>query len=238
MGFMCLLLLLCLKLFAMFDQLLLLHRGEIVFQGPATQCSAYFDRLGLRCPPQFNPADFLLDLLAVREESDDEQPITAGTAAAAAAERRLTLSGTTREKQQLLKHGDTLEEGDTAAAMPTAGIISPLVQQRQQPPGREKSAAHILMEIEETDDPGAPHLSHFESHMVQVTVTQDEVDRLPGFYKTSSLCRDVAARIETALKRPEDKQMNKGFQQRLLAHRDFLYASLFIDPPSLLSLSA
>ncbi|CBZ56097.1 putative ABC transporter [Neospora caninum Liverpool] len=53
------------QLFAMFDRLVLMFEGRIVFQGPARQCVSYFAKRGFHCPPQFNPADFILDLLNV-----------------------------------------------------------------------------------------------------------------------------------------------------------------------------
>ncbi|KYK68264.1 ATP-binding cassette G family transporter ABCG107 [Toxoplasma gondii TgCatPRC2] len=53
------------QLFAMFDRLVLMFEGRIVFQGPARHCVSYFAKRGFHCPPQFNPADFILDLLNV-----------------------------------------------------------------------------------------------------------------------------------------------------------------------------
>ncbi|PHJ26113.1 atp-binding cassette g family transporter abcg107, partial [Cystoisospora suis] len=53
------------QLFAMFDRLILMFEGRIVYQGPARRCVSYFARRGFHCPPQFNPADFILDLLTV-----------------------------------------------------------------------------------------------------------------------------------------------------------------------------
>ena len=50
-------------MFALFDQLLLLSRGRVVYQGPAVDADAYFDKHGYVCPAHFNPADFLLDIL-------------------------------------------------------------------------------------------------------------------------------------------------------------------------------
>ncbi|PFH38226.1 putative ATP-binding cassette G family transporter [Besnoitia besnoiti] len=53
------------QLFAMFDRLILMFEGRIVYQGPARRCVSYFAKRGFHCPPQFNPADFILDLLNV-----------------------------------------------------------------------------------------------------------------------------------------------------------------------------
>ena len=48
------------KIFALFDQLLLLNRGSIVYQGPAHDALDFFDRSGFPCPLHENPADHFL----------------------------------------------------------------------------------------------------------------------------------------------------------------------------------
>lgn len=47
---------------ALFDQLLLLAQGRVVYSGPFSGCQQYFDRIGYSCPPGFNIADYLVDL--------------------------------------------------------------------------------------------------------------------------------------------------------------------------------
>ncbi|KAF1816860.1 putative ABC transporter [Eremomyces bilateralis CBS 781.70] len=47
---------------ALFDQLVLLARGRMVYSGPLPSCQSYFDSLGFSCPPGFNIADYLVDL--------------------------------------------------------------------------------------------------------------------------------------------------------------------------------
>ncbi|EST07662.1 ABC-2 type transporter [Kalmanozyma brasiliensis GHG001] len=51
---------------ALFDKLLLLAEGRVVYSGPFNRCSDYFDQVGHPCPPGFNIADFLIDLTARR----------------------------------------------------------------------------------------------------------------------------------------------------------------------------
>ncbi|UTT94112.1 hypothetical protein NDA17_005161 [Ustilago hordei] len=51
---------------ALFDKLLLLAEGRVVYSGPFDRCSDYFDQVGHPCPPGFNIADFLIDLTARR----------------------------------------------------------------------------------------------------------------------------------------------------------------------------
>jgi ABC-type multidrug transport system ATPase subunit len=44
---------------AMFDQLILLARGKMVYSGEVRKCHEYFAGIGHPCPPGFNIADFL-----------------------------------------------------------------------------------------------------------------------------------------------------------------------------------
>lgn len=67
-------------IYAMVDTLLLLAAGRVAYYGPATGAVAHFARLGFRCPPRFNPADFFIDLTAIP---------SAPTAAAVAARARI-----------------------------------------------------------------------------------------------------------------------------------------------------
>ncbi|KAI9766622.1 MAG: hypothetical protein M1840_006433 [Geoglossum simile] len=47
---------------ALFDHLVLLAKGRMVYSGEFSQCQNYFDRIGYSCPPGFNIADYLVDL--------------------------------------------------------------------------------------------------------------------------------------------------------------------------------
>lgn len=49
----------------MFDQLLLLAEGRVAFMGPAEKALDFFERAGLRCPVNYNPADFYIHNLAI-----------------------------------------------------------------------------------------------------------------------------------------------------------------------------
>lgn len=50
--------------FALFDRLLLLAEGRLVFQGPRSAALAYFaDVLALRCPEFHNPPDYFMAIL-------------------------------------------------------------------------------------------------------------------------------------------------------------------------------
>lgn len=47
---------------ALFDRLLLLGRGQLVYSGEASRAQAHFERIGHTCPPGYNIADYLIDL--------------------------------------------------------------------------------------------------------------------------------------------------------------------------------
>ena len=47
---------------ALFDHLILLAKGRVVYSGAYQSCQHYFDQIGYTCPPGFNIADYLVDL--------------------------------------------------------------------------------------------------------------------------------------------------------------------------------
>ncbi|RLN61611.1 hypothetical protein BBJ29_007857 [Phytophthora kernoviae] len=55
------------EVFALFDNVLILNDGEVLYHGPREQIVGYFKDLGFVCPPKRDVADFLVDL------STDEQ---------------------------------------------------------------------------------------------------------------------------------------------------------------------
>ncbi|SNX83178.1 related to ABC transporter protein [Melanopsichium pennsylvanicum] len=57
---------------ALFDKLLLLAEGRVVYSGEFSKCADYFDQIGHPCPQGFNIADFLIDLTARRTFSSEE----------------------------------------------------------------------------------------------------------------------------------------------------------------------
>ncbi|KAG3190259.1 Pleiotropic drug resistance protein 1 [Phytophthora cactorum] len=50
------------EVFELFDSILLLNNGEVVYHGPRDHILPYFQRLGLLCPLDVDVADFLLDI--------------------------------------------------------------------------------------------------------------------------------------------------------------------------------
>uniref|UniRef100_H2Z7L4 ABC transporter domain-containing protein n=1 Tax=Ciona savignyi TaxID=51511 RepID=H2Z7L4_CIOSA len=73
------------SIFSLFDRLLLLNKGDIVYRGPAKQAVDHFKSIGFSCPRFHNPADFFLDIVGgdvntarligrMNSESQDNEP--------------------------------------------------------------------------------------------------------------------------------------------------------------------
>ncbi|KAI8816711.1 putative ABC transporter [Fimicolochytrium jonesii] len=67
------------NIFALFDKLVLLAKGRVVYSGPAQDgCREWFDDLGFRCPLGFNIADYLVDLTMHIANEPDPSSSTPG----------------------------------------------------------------------------------------------------------------------------------------------------------------
>ncbi|BGP14521.1 hypothetical protein JCM10213_005190 [Rhodosporidiobolus nylandii] len=53
---------------ALFDKLVLLAKGKVVYSGQADACQGYFDGIGSPCPPGYNIADYLIDVTMQHEK--------------------------------------------------------------------------------------------------------------------------------------------------------------------------
>lgn len=53
---------------ALFDQLVLLAKGKLVYSGALSECQAYFAGIGQPCPPGFNIADYLSACLHIPDK--------------------------------------------------------------------------------------------------------------------------------------------------------------------------
>lgn len=60
------------SIFAKFDKLLLIAKGNIVYFGQTNNVTSYFEKCGYSCPAHYNPADFILELMTDNFESEDE----------------------------------------------------------------------------------------------------------------------------------------------------------------------
>ena len=58
------------QIFHKFDQLILLAKGRIVYNGPVADATTYFEDLGYPCPEFTNPADFFSKTLRKTYKSE------------------------------------------------------------------------------------------------------------------------------------------------------------------------
>ena len=59
------------SIFGLFDDLVLLSEGGLVYGGPAAEAVGYVRDQGFQCPPNYNPAEFLADLISVDHSSPE-----------------------------------------------------------------------------------------------------------------------------------------------------------------------
>ncbi|OWZ02952.1 ABC transporter, partial [Phytophthora megakarya] len=50
------------EVFSLFDDVMILNEGELMYHGPCDRVQDYFENLGFSCPPERDIADYLLDL--------------------------------------------------------------------------------------------------------------------------------------------------------------------------------
>ncbi|KAF8981030.1 hypothetical protein BGZ46_003324 [Entomortierella lignicola] len=60
-------------IYELFDDLLLLSQGKVVYFGKAQAAAAYFESLGHECPIGWNVADYFLDLITLHQESPNSE---------------------------------------------------------------------------------------------------------------------------------------------------------------------
>jgi hypothetical protein len=58
------------QIFSLFDKLMLMSDGNVVYEGLAKEATAYFADITDPCPNNYNPADYLLELLVERQDEE------------------------------------------------------------------------------------------------------------------------------------------------------------------------
>ncbi|KAJ2742905.1 hypothetical protein GGI20_004146 [Coemansia sp. BCRC 34301] len=59
------------RIFNMFDKVILLSQGHVVYFGPTALTIGYFSNIGYQCPVHENPADYFVDLMTLDYRSDE-----------------------------------------------------------------------------------------------------------------------------------------------------------------------
>lgn len=65
------------SIFALFENLLLLSEGRMVYYGPASEAVSYFTGLGYPCPEHFNPADYFMDIISMDRRDETRERASA-----------------------------------------------------------------------------------------------------------------------------------------------------------------
>ncbi|KAG6954537.1 hypothetical protein JG688_00012292 [Phytophthora aleatoria] len=70
------------EVFSLFDDVMILNEGQLMYHGPCSQVEGYFEGLGFQCPPGRDIADYLLDLGTIEQyryqvQQPKKQPRTA-----------------------------------------------------------------------------------------------------------------------------------------------------------------
>ena len=55
--------------FALFDDVMLISEGVVLFHGPRAHVLPFFERLGFACPPRKDPAGFLQEVTSARDQA-------------------------------------------------------------------------------------------------------------------------------------------------------------------------
>ena len=58
------------KIFGIFDSLLILNHGQLIYHGPSNKVLEVYEKAGFPCPPLTNPADHILDVITATKPED------------------------------------------------------------------------------------------------------------------------------------------------------------------------
>eukprot|EP00752_Nemacystus_decipiens_P009766 g8722.t1 len=128
------------SIFRMFDDVMLLSEGRVMFQGPAGRVGRYFRSRGHAMPPNTNPGDFAVDVVSVDYTSKETEEESKARIARFDADHRASpysssssVLGTLIRSAGLVSGGATITSGGDAAAItrsPGEGKAGPLEQFR------------------------------------------------------------------------------------------------------------
>ncbi|RLN90779.1 hypothetical protein BBJ28_00005766 [Nothophytophthora sp. Chile5] len=65
------------EIFALFDNVLILNEGRVIYNGAREEAPGYFERLGFTCPPHRDVADFLMDIGTPKQRQYETEARTA-----------------------------------------------------------------------------------------------------------------------------------------------------------------
>eukprot|EP00928_Gymnodinium_smaydae_P086947 TRINITY_DN7132_c0_g3_i1.p1 TRINITY_DN7132_c0_g3~~TRINITY_DN7132_c0_g3_i1.p1 ORF type:complete len:650 (+),score=131.60 TRINITY_DN7132_c0_g3_i1:69-1952(+) len=117
------------SIFALFSSIYLLAAGKPVYAGQADVATKYFEDLGHTLPPNFNPADFFIDLVSIDQRDSEAEVQTS--------KRLAALHDAWASKACL--------QDDTVASSKEAGMLSIMAAKSQRPAGQVSFVAPLLL---------------------------------------------------------------------------------------------
>ena len=60
------------QIMSLFDELILLSEGHMIYNGPNSEAKAFFEKSGLSCPSNYNIADFYMDNISMDYRSEEQ----------------------------------------------------------------------------------------------------------------------------------------------------------------------
>lgn len=178
---------------ALFDRLILLAKGQVVYSGEYDQCQEYFKSLGHPCPPGFNIADFLIDLTmrAAGEESSSDRKDR--KAAAADIARLVDTSSSSTETDPEAGHQMQPRPSSPSSSAPSSSAGPASNADAQSKGGvlkrwKDKAARVFGISSSNSAPPSTPVLS----------ALPEKLATLIGQYASSDVAADVRAEIAGA----------------------------------------
>ncbi|CAM9395104.1 unnamed protein product [Chrysoparadoxa australica] len=119
------------SIFNMFDDLLVLSEGNVMYHGPARKVASYFNAAGFKQPPNCNPAEHALDLVSIDYSSHEQELETKQRVQQLAQAHRLALSrkkgatnglGSVRARDDLVRGGNGDDHANDLAQMNMAVV--------------------------------------------------------------------------------------------------------------------
>lgn len=193
---------------ALFDKLILLARGKVVYSGRADESQAYFQKIGCDCPPGFNIADYLIDLTMQNEQS--------GQSDATVADALNQLEHRNGSPNGRGRNGNDPELGGPSSGSTTAASDSDLDERRTEP---------------DTPTRGGHGLKQFLPSAVSGQATSHEsslspeLARLVAAFSTSSISEATRKEISQAKAAGATRGAGGGTDPRDLSLRNYKRAS-------------
>lgn len=180
---------------ALFDKLVLLARGQLVYSGPQAEVSQFFADLGQQCPTGYNVGDFLIDM-TMQAENDIKL--------------RHDYSESDTEYSDDSDEPRRISDGDDSSDNNIAESEAQQSNHREEDEDLHRPPRTESQEMDSTRE-----WRHYESHRIDLTQDTSSNSRVGGgkrpvkmselvqFYLHSAMAQNLAREIESAKERAE-----------------------------------